>query len=166
MLANLICIIKHNSKVVYSLIIAEIYIGDANKHFELSDNMPFLEIVSHDANAQRSTKSQYLNKVLSLKLDANTDAVMSDKPVFGVTVTIKDDLVSMVGRILPAGFIFGWVNYAHLSKLGCTSDTQYFDAQDYIDNESNQLSFVSAIKLLSVDSEINSSKEILTFCLA
>lgn len=120
--------------------------------------MPFLEVVPND-NASYAKPKQ----VLCLKLDANTDVVLSDRPVFGVAVTIKDDLNSFVNKVISPDVVIGWVNYAQLSKLGCTSKTQYFDAQDYVVNHSNQLSFKYPVKLISVRSRLDESKEILEF---
>jgi hypothetical protein len=124
----------------------------------MSPGMPFLEVVPNDNASTDEPKT-----VLCLKLDANTDVVLGDRPVFGVAVTIKDDLCGLINKVVNPDVVIGWVNYAQLSKLGCTSKTQYFDAQDYVVNHENQLSFKHPVKIVSVKSKLDESKEILEF---
>ncbi|GBL03226.1 hypothetical protein [Glaciecola sp. KUL10] len=124
----------------------------------MSTGMPFLEVVPNNKALTTDPKT-----VLCLKLDANTDVVLGDRPVFGAAVTIKDDLSSLVNTIISPDVVIGWVNYAQLSKLGCTSKAQYFDAQDYVVNNENQLSFKQPVKIISVKSKLDDSKEILEF---
>jgi len=120
--------------------------------------MPFLEVVSNQIFQDNED-----NHVLALKLDANTDVVLSDRPVFGIAVTIKADLIQYVDTVIKPNFTIGWINYEALSKLGCTCDKQYFDAQDYITNISNQLCFTRTVRLVAAYSKIGSNKEILKF---
>jgi hypothetical protein len=103
-------------------------------------------------------------KLLTLVLDDETDIAMADKPVFGTTVTIRDDIDTLIGTVLQAGLILGWLNYVDIAKFACiTEEHHYLEASHYFHTEQNQLVLSKAIVLHEVDSSMNVSKQVFRF---
>jgi len=103
-------------------------------------------------------------KLLTLVLDDETDIAMADKPIFGTTVTIRDDIDTLIGTVLHAGLILGWLNYADVAKFACiTEQHHYLEASHYFHTEQNQLVLSKAIILHEVDTSMNVSKQVLRF---
>jgi hypothetical protein len=101
--------------------------------------------------------------VLSLVADETTLITLSDRPVFGVNLTFREDIVSLENMIVYPGQVIGWIDYSDLSKLACLHRQQYFDAQQFIQVESNQLSFAQTVKIHKVNPDLRKSKAILAF---
>lgn len=104
------------------------------------------------------------NPILKLVLDDKTAVSMSDKPVFGSSVTISETTAQLVGRMLMPGVVIGWVNYVDIDKFACiTDDNHYLAASEFIYTEQNQIVLAKALKIHSIDTDMNSTKEILRF---
>jgi hypothetical protein len=101
--------------------------------------------------------------VLSLVADETTLITLSDRPVFGVNLTFREDIVSLENMIVYPGQVIGWIDCSDLSKLACLHRQQYFDAQQFIQVESNQLSFAQTVKIHKVNPDLRKSKAILAF---
>ncbi|MBT1449420.1 hypothetical protein KJ365_00875 [Glaciecola sp. XM2] len=103
-------------------------------------------------------------KLLTLVLDEETDVAMADKPVFGTTVTIRDDIDSFIGTVLHAGLILGWLNYVDVTKFAClTENKHYLEAANYFHTEQNQLVLSKPIILHEVDNSMNKTKQVIRF---
>jgi hypothetical protein len=50
-----------------------------------------------------------------------------------------------------------------LTKLACLNQQHYFDAQHFMRVKQNQLFFSKTVKVHTVNTDLNSSKKILTF---
>lgn len=111
------------------------------------------------------TKTQApASQLLTLVLDEHTDVAMSDRPIFGTTVTIRDDIESLIGSVLQAGLILGWLNYVDVTKFACiTDDKHYQEASHYFKAESNQLLLTRPLLLHKVDASMSRSKQLFTF---
>lgn len=101
--------------------------------------------------------------ILSLVADETTQVTLSDRPVFGANLTFREDIGSLENMIVYPGQVIGWIDYSDLSKLACLHRQQYFDAQQFIQVDSNQLSFAQTVKIHKVNSDLRKSKTILAF---
>jgi hypothetical protein len=103
-------------------------------------------------------------KLLTLILDDETDIAIADKPVFGATVTIRDDIDTLVGTVLQAGLILGWLNYVDVAKFACiTENHHYLEASHYFHTKHNQLVLSKPIILHEVDNSMSTTKKVLRF---
>lgn len=103
-------------------------------------------------------------KLLTLILDDETDIAIADRPVFGATVTIRDDIERLVGTVLHSGLILGWLNYVDVAKFACiTEDHHYLEASHYFHTKQNQLVLSKPIILHEVDSSMSTTKQVLRF---
>lgn len=115
-----------------------------------ADKMPYTE---------RETKH-----LLTLVLDEHTDVAMSDRPIFGTTVTIREDIEALIGKVLQAGLVVGWLNYVDVTKFACISDDKHFqEASNYFYATSNQLVLSKPILLHAVHPHMSESKQLFTF---
>ncbi|MFC4699613.1 hypothetical protein ACFO4O_05520 [Glaciecola siphonariae] len=111
-----------------------------------------------------STQHAHTSPILTLVLDEHTDVAMSDRPIFGTTVTIRDDIEDLIGHVLQAGLIIGWLNYIDMAKFACLSDNKHYrEAGVYFKAESNQLMLAKSIMLHGVDRNMSHSKHLFTF---
>ncbi|WP_395342795.1 hypothetical protein PN836_001850 [Ningiella sp. W23] len=102
--------------------------------------------------------------LLTLVLDERMDVAMSDKPIFGASVTISEKLEQHCGQLLKAGTVVAWLNYIDLKKFACLSaDHHYQDAGNYFLVSSNRLMVNKPIILVSMERDINTSKRLLSF---
>ncbi|MBF7073031.1 hypothetical protein ISG33_06425 [Glaciecola sp. MH2013] len=101
--------------------------------------------------------------VLSLVADADTKITLSDRPVFGVCLTFREDICALEGSIVYPKQVIGWIDYSASSKLACLHQHQYFDAQQFINIDSNEISFLQAVRIHEVNRNLNNSNQILTF---
>nr|WP_136249636.1 hypothetical protein [Ningiella ruwaisensis] len=130
-----------------------------------TDNVRQISSASKLENAKlESTHSQAL---LTLVIDEKTDIAMADKPIFGATVTIRDDINTLVGKILEKGCVLGWLNYVDVTKFACITHTRhYLEASHYFYAESNQLKLSQRLILHHVDTAMSKSKQLFTFSCA
>lgn len=111
-----------------------------------------------------SSKNIANRAVLTLVLDENTDVGMSNKPIFGATVTIREDIESLIGTVLQAGLVLGWLNYVDVNKFACISDDKhYLEASHYFQAKSNQLVLARPVLLHQVDKSMSTSKQLFSF---
>jgi hypothetical protein len=121
-------------------------------------------MASLTTNIQHADTSKATAHLLTLVLDEHTDVAMSDRPIFGTTVTIRDDIESLIGSVLQAGLIVGWLNYVDVTKFACiTDDKHYQEASHYFKAESNQLVLVKPLMLHDVDTLMSRTKQLFTF---
>jgi hypothetical protein len=121
--------------------------------------MSQITIANNISHSQKRTA--YL---LTLVLDENTDVAMADRPIFGTTVTIRDDIESLIGGVLQAGLVIGWLNYVDVTKFACISDDRHFqEACHYFHVESNQLILSKPVVLHNVDNNMSKTKQLFTF---
>ncbi len=84
-------------------------------------------------------------KILSLVADENTEIILSDLPVFGASITFREDIASLQNsNVYPY-------------------QQHYFDAGHFIRVKQNQLFFSKTVKVHTVNTDLNNSKQILTF---
>lgn len=106
------------------------------------------------------------HRILSLVADEDCKIILSDRPVFGANLTFREDIDALANtRVFPSQII-GWIDYSALTKLACLNHHQYFDAQQFIHVEQNQLFFSQTVNVHSVNKNLDKSKTILTFSLA
>lgn len=118
---------------------------------------------STDANKMPYTLNE-TNHLLTLILDKHTDVAMSDRPIFGTTVTIREDIESLIGHVLQAGLVLGWLNYVDVTKFACIDEDKYFqEASQYFRAEANQLVLLKPLILHKVDADMSHSKQLFTF---
>ncbi|WP_371194469.1 hypothetical protein [Glaciecola sp. SC05] len=111
-----------------------------------------------------SPRHKASDPVFTLVLDDHTDVGMSDKPIFGTSVTIREDIESLIGCVLQAGLIVGWLNYIDVTKFACISDGKHYqEASNYFHTKSNQLVLSKPILLHKVDTSMNRTKQLFTF---
>jgi hypothetical protein len=104
-------------------------------------------------------------KILSLVADENTEIILSDLPVFGASITLREDIASLQNSIIYSYQLIGWIDSSSLTKLACLNQQHYFDAERFIRVKQNQLFFSKTVKIHTVNVDLNKSKEILTFSL-
>ena len=115
------------------------------------------------ADTKFNNKDNANSTVLSLVADEDTKITLSDRPVFGVALTFREDISSLAGLMVYPGQVIGWIDYSATSKLACLHQHQYFDAQHFIKVDRNEISFQQAVRIHEVNSDLNHSNKILTF---
>jgi hypothetical protein len=105
------------------------------------------------------------HRILSLVADEDCKIILSDRPVFGANLTFKEDIGDLIDTIVFPNQLIGWIDYSQLTKLACLNQQQYFDAQQFISVQENQLFFSQIVKVHSVNKNLKESKTILTFSL-
>lgn len=114
--------------------------------------------------AQMKKSSNQTTECLTLVLDESVDVALADKPIFGTTVTIREDVVNLVGKALHAGLVLGWLNYIDVSKFACITDGyHYVEAKQYFHSKQNQLIIAKPLVLQEVNSDMNKTKQLLRF---
>jgi hypothetical protein len=114
-----------------------------------------------EANDNLEEKSKC--KILSLVADETTEITLSDLPVFGANLTFREDIATLQNSIVDPSQLIGWIDCSSLTKLACLNQQHYFDAQHFMRVKQNQLFFSKTVKVHTVNTDLNSSKKILTF---
>jgi len=102
-------------------------------------------------------------KILSLVADEKTEIILSDLPVFGASLTFREDIATLQDSIVYPTQLIGWIDPSSLTKLACLNQQHYFDAQHFMRVKQNQLFFSKTVKVHTVNTDLNQSKAILTF---
>lgn len=114
-----------------------------------------------EANDNLEEKSKW--KILSLVADETTVITLSDLPVFGASVTLREDIAILQNSIVDPSQLIGWIDHSSLTKLACLHQQHYFDAGQFMRVNKNQLFFSQTVKVHTVNTDLNNSKQILTF---
>jgi hypothetical protein len=105
------------------------------------------------------------DQILSLVADEKTEIILSDLPVFGASLTLREDIATLQNSIVYPYQLIGWIDCISLTKLACLSHQHYFDAQRFIRAKQKQLFFSKTVKVHTVNTDVSKSKTILTFSL-
>lgn len=101
---------------------------------------------------------------LKLMLDEHNSVGVSDKPIFGASVTLNEKLFDALGKIISAGDVIGWVNYISIDQFACFNHKQhYISAKEYLCTEQNQLKVTRAIRIHTLEQNMNESKSLFEF---
>jgi hypothetical protein len=103
--------------------------------------------------------------IFSLVADEKTEIILSDLPVFGASLTLREDIATLQNSIVYPYQLIGWIDCSSLTKLACLNQQHYFDAQRFIRVKQNQLFFSKTVKVHTVNTGSTQSKTILTFSL-
>jgi|GEM_PF-2465344 len=117
----------------------------------------------HDSEPNNNLEQTIERKILSLVADEETKIILSDLPVFGANLTFREDIASLENSIVYPTQLIGWIDYSSLTKLACLNHQQYFDAQQFIRVDENQMFFSKTVKVHTVNRDLKRSKTILTF---
>lgn len=102
--------------------------------------------------------------VLTLVLSKKNSVNIGDKPIFGSSVTLSENLYSIIGQVISAGMVIGWVNYIELNQFACITDQQhYVAASDYLYTDQNQLIVSKPIKLHMLGENMKQSRALFAF---
>jgi len=111
-----------------------------------------------------SSQLERVNTVFTLVLNEQSSLGVSDKPIFGTTVTIRDDIESLIGYVLQAGTILGWLNFVDVDKFACISNDRHFtETNQFFYAKSNQFVLLKPIVIHEVFSDMQSAKQIFSF---
>lgn len=101
---------------------------------------------------------------MKLLVDEHNSVGISDKPIFGASVTLNEQLQSLIGKVLSAGAVIGWVNYIDVDQFACITDKQFYvAASDYLYTQQNQLIVSKPIKLHNIETNVNGAKSLFDF---